>query len=70
MCKPSICSAGAALLGPCQQETQGSALFAASPATLPGSFAMVLAALQEESGVHVPPASRLRTAASQPKVKI
>lgn len=68
MCKHNICSAGAAAAWHCP--AGGSALFAGPHATLPGAFAAALAAVQEGSGVHVPPASRLRTAASEPKGKI
>lgn len=68
MCKHNICSAGAAAAW--RSPAGGSTQFAGPRATLPGGFAAALAAVQEGSGVHVPPASRLSTAASEPKVKI
>lgn len=41
-----------------------------TPHPLPGGSAAALAAVQEGSEVHEPPASQFRTAVSEPKVKI
>lgn len=67
MCKHNICSVGLPMLGTCQHEAQHCLL---DPTPAPWGSAAVLAAVQEGSEVHEPPASRLRTAVSEPKVEI